>query len=284
MAFLLYFIVILVSAASVLFGLDLMSSPLPSTPNVPIGRSAQVTPAHVAKPVREAKRDADSRALSPVYPAPPGAPMTPAQAPQWETNGSAPPRDAAIAQSPPTPDRPPQQPEQQQASSAPAQQQESSGPAQQPKAAASQQRTSALAPSTQSPPAAAASAQSAAAEPAVAQSKGRCNVQACAAAYRSFRASDCSYLPYPGVRQVCTRSGAVATADARPTPRTVYGARRLQPPAMAREATDSHEFDEVTRIVRKMTRGEDGDVVVQDSQGRIIIVHPGPARAYAPYN
>jgi hypothetical protein len=259
MAFLLYFIVILVSAASVLFGLDLMSSPLPSTPNVPIGRSAQVTPAHVAKPVREAKRDADSRALSPVYPAPPGAPMTPAQAPQWETNGSAPPRDAAIAQSPPTPDRPPQQPEQQQASSAPAQQQASSGPAQQPKAAASQQRTSA-------------------------QSKGRCNVQACAAAYHSFRASDCSYLPYPGVRQVCTRSGAVATADARPTPRTVYGARRLQPPAMAREASDSHEFDEVTRIVRKMTRGEDGDVVVQDSQGRIIIVHPGPARAYAPYN
>jgi signal transduction histidine kinase len=53
---------------------------------------------------------------------------------------------------------------------------------------------------------------------------------------------------------------------------------------VTRETTDAHELDEVTRIVRKMTRGEDGDVAVQDSQGRIIIVHPGNARAYAPYD
>jgi hypothetical protein len=33
-----------------------------------------------------------------------------------------------------------------------------------------------------------------------------------------------------------------------------------------------------------MTRGRDGDVAVQDSQGRIIIVRPGNARAYAPYD
>ena len=49
MSFLIYFFVLLVSAASVLFGLDLMNSPLPNTPNVPIGRSVQVVsppPAH----------------------------------------------------------------------------------------------------------------------------------------------------------------------------------------------------------------------------------------------
>ncbi|MHB2264340.1 PBP1A family penicillin-binding protein [Aliihoeflea sp. PC F10.4] len=32
-----------------------------------------------------------------------------------------------------------------------------------------------------------------------------CNVQACAQAYRSFRASDCSYQPYGGARQLCER-------------------------------------------------------------------------------
>ncbi len=33
----------------------------------------------------------------------------------------------------------------------------------------------------------------------------QCNVRACAQAYRSFRASDCSYQPYSGPRQICTR-------------------------------------------------------------------------------
>ena len=89
MAFLLYFIVILVSAASVLFGLDLATSQLPPTPNVPIGRSAQVAPAHATKPVREAKRDADTRALTPVYPTRPGVPNAEAQTAPAQTNDSA---------------------------------------------------------------------------------------------------------------------------------------------------------------------------------------------------
>jgi penicillin-binding protein 1A len=33
----------------------------------------------------------------------------------------------------------------------------------------------------------------------------RCNFEACARAYRSFRASDCSYQPYEGSRRLCTR-------------------------------------------------------------------------------
>jgi penicillin-binding protein 1A len=33
----------------------------------------------------------------------------------------------------------------------------------------------------------------------------QCNVNACARAYRSFRASDCSYQPYSGPRRLCTR-------------------------------------------------------------------------------
>jgi len=33
----------------------------------------------------------------------------------------------------------------------------------------------------------------------------QCNVRACARTYRSFRASDCSFQPYRGPRQLCTR-------------------------------------------------------------------------------
>jgi 1A family penicillin-binding protein len=35
--------------------------------------------------------------------------------------------------------------------------------------------------------------------------QARCNYDACARAYRSFRASDCSYQPYDGPRRSCTR-------------------------------------------------------------------------------
>jgi penicillin-binding protein 1A len=33
----------------------------------------------------------------------------------------------------------------------------------------------------------------------------QCHIRRCAAAYRSFRASDCTYQPYEGPRQLCTR-------------------------------------------------------------------------------
>lgn len=54
-----------------------------------------------------------------------------------------------------------------------------------------------------------AAAQSAA-EQARAQSSGaaaaaHCNVQACGAAYQSFRESDCTYQPYEGPRRLCTK-------------------------------------------------------------------------------
>lgn len=56
------------------------------------------------------------------------------------------------------------------------------------------------------PPAAAAQAapavESAGAAP---ESQVNCNVSACTAAYRSFRASDCTYMPTAGVRKLCTK-------------------------------------------------------------------------------
>lgn len=38
-----------------------------------------------------------------------------------------------------------------------------------------------------------------------ASSAPACNVQACEAAYRSFRASDCTYQPYDGPRRFCSK-------------------------------------------------------------------------------
>ena len=257
MAFLLYFVVILVSAASVMFGLDLMTSPLPSTPNVPIGRSAQMTPppaAPVAKPARKAPtRAANERALSPVYPASPGVPKADTQAAHLQSAGSTAPSSAPAPQ---TASTPPQD-----------------------------QQVATEQPASNQPP---TNAPSAAPQPAVAQVSAHCNLRSCAAAYYSFRASDCSYQPYQGARQVCTRSGPPASTAVRyRQPKAAYAARPLQTmPRVARQASDRDEFDEITRIVQRMTRGEDGDVAVQDSRGRIVIVRPGRARAraYGPFD
>ena len=65
------------------------------------------------------------------------------------------------------------------------------------------------------------------APPVVAAPKVKCDVDACAAAYRSFRESDCTYNPSFGPRRLCTRGDPeryarehpeVATPAAAPTP------------------------------------------------------------------
>jgi 1A family penicillin-binding protein len=49
----------------------------------------------------------------------------------------------------------------------------------------------------------------------VADASMSCDIQACAAAYRSFRASDCSWQPYRGPRKACQRGATseIAVAD-----------------------------------------------------------------------
>jgi hypothetical protein len=257
MSFLIYFFVLLVSAASVLFGLDLMTSPLPKTPNVPLGRSVQpATPA----PKQEAQTlarmqaqntKANERALTPVYPASPG----PRQG-QAATSGSATPEPATAA---PQNARPDNQPAAEPAKSA----------------------------HEQSP--------TAKVQPAVQQAPNRCNVQACAGAYRSFRTSDCTYQPFEGPRQLCSKGDGAATAAAEPAPAKEPGRQQaarklsshggltravrrrpleLRPTAAApaQRAADSREMSEVERIVRHMTRDEHADIPVQDAEGNIIII------------
>jgi hypothetical protein len=40
---------------------------------------------------------------------------------------------------------------------------------------------------------------------ATADATAACNLSACAASYRSFRASDCTYQPFDGGRRLCTK-------------------------------------------------------------------------------
>jgi hypothetical protein len=62
-----------------------------------------------------------------------------------------------------------------------------------------------VAPAVPSAPAATAE-QAPAVSPIVApEPEVQCNVDACTAAYRSFRASDCTYMPNAGQRRLCTK-------------------------------------------------------------------------------
>ena len=266
MSFLIYFFVLLVSAASVLFGLDLMTSPLPNTPNVPIGRSVQVAAPTQAQ--RE-KRAADERALTPVYPTEPGKPKLQAQT--AETSGAAPQSQAQLTPAP-----------------APLQ-------APSPQMAPAQPKVEPTATAQSSPPATveAKIEPAVTAQPAAQQTANSCNVQACGAAYQSFRASDCSYQPTSGPRRACTISGSATTVSRAPksqqTARADTGKDEMreverivkrQPLPLAPSARqvserargDAGEMSEVERIVRHMTRNESGDIPVQDAEGNVIIV------------
>lgn len=267
MSFLIYFFVLLVSAASVLFGLDLMNSPLPNTPNVPIGRSVQV----VSLP--PALRAADERALTPVYPTAPGKPKG-----QAETSGAGMQEQANLM--PPAPA----------ATSAPAAS-VAQTPLPQP---APEAKTEPVAAARPAPTAAAEAKMEPAvtAQPATQQASNSCDVQTCAAAYHSFRAANCSYQPADGPRRACTMTRGATSASA-PAPKPQQTARQatgkdemreverivkrqplqLAPPA--RQAAVNGEMSEVERIVRHMTRNESGDIPVQDGEGNIIIVRKG---------
>jgi BA14K-like protein len=43
------------------------------------------------------------------------------------------------------------------------------------------------------------------AAPATTEAPPKCDIAACAAAYRTFTASDCTYMPSAGVRRLCTK-------------------------------------------------------------------------------
>ena len=260
MSFLIYFFVLLVSAASVLFGLDLATAPLPKTPNVPIGRSVQMA----AQPSQQQrKKEADERALTPVHPAAPGSPKETQQTAQ--TAG----QDTNSASQQQTWMPPPESDQSSQVTAA--------------------QRSDDKITAEQTTP-----AQAAAQQPAAQQVSSACNVQACGARYQSFRASDCTYQPVAGDRRACTISTNATTATAQPrAPRQLarqassrdelsevdrivrHQPMPLEPDRRASARPDTvggGAMSETERIVRRMTRDSETDIPVQGPDGQIIIV------------
>ncbi len=161
MSFIAYFIVLVLTAGAALFGLDVLTAPLPEAPAThAVAQTKSNKLANYEAGRRQADHGAKPGALSPVYPAHPGEKIVRAVEPanavtRVETDGAA--LSASAAPNSPAPNPPMQQP-------------------------------------TSPPLGAQASTQ-----PAV----GSCNIEACAAGYRSFRVSDCSYQPYEGPRRQC---------------------------------------------------------------------------------
>lgn len=84
-------------------------------------------------------------------------------------------------------------------------------------------------------PVAPAPATNADAAPVSLESRNACDVDACARAYRSFRASDCTYQPYFGPRQLCAGAPAQQASRAHMLARFGHLGRRVDLNGVARE-------------------------------------------------
>jgi hypothetical protein len=248
MAALLYVFVILIGAASVMFGLDLIQAPLRHRPNVLIGRAMPL-----ASQPPAAQRQVDDRQFTPIYPT-------------RLASGDEPTQDAKTV----IPDDAPQAAQDARVRPGAAVKAETDGKA------ATAIAVSARGEEPAKPQRAIAnSAPFPSAQPlSKPTSSASCDVHGCDAAYRSFRASDCSYQPMSGPRRACTIVGGLNTPSIGQRARAQQDAR----PPNARD-----ELREVERIVRKMTPDYEDNVpvrigegrILQDDNGRIFIVRKG---------
>jgi hypothetical protein len=287
MSFIFYFAVLLVAGATALFGLDLMTAPLPP-------ERSQV--ASTAPTTKLAQREADKKeqaekqantgdaALSPVYPAAPSGnkdvrmvypptigagPSAPSKS--AETTGSS---SAENAENASTGSEPQSQPTQQAAAVTPSKNPDPPAASQPPRAepqAASSQKAEPAKPETPAP--AAASPNASAVQPASQQSAGRCDISACAAAYHSFRASDCTYQSFDGPRRVCEKPPqGVRQQTAERAPAHSLDSRTDR---AVRRMSKEDELSAVARRVKAMTSSADDDADSLDtppSRGRRVIV------------
>ena len=185
MPFLIYFVVLIVTAGAALFGLDVLTAPLPEhNPVVPLISAASAPNKLAKREAERAERDtAANKVLTPIYPANPGgvrivAPTGPSAA---ETSGVVPAlarvadTTAAAGQT-----RPHQQMVQ------------------------VSRRPEKLATTPNTSPVELQAVRLAPPEQTVTQQfADNCDIEACARAYRSFRVSDCSYQPFEGPRRAC---------------------------------------------------------------------------------
>ena len=90
-----------------------------------------------------------------------------------------------------------------------------------------------------------------------------CNVQACSNAYQSFRASDCTYQPFEGVRRLCEKP---------PVQRTAHD--QAEHPERRQWTRDGAPHDSERTIRRRVYDDPDeSDVDVGDDSGQFSVFH-----------
>lgn len=104
------------------------------------------------------------------------------------------------------------------------------------------------------------------AEAAVARSTNRCDVLACASAYRSFRESDCTYQPFQGPRQVC---------EGPPGGRSTFASRpRERRPVIARERAQRDVGEDASDDRRSTEFEADDEDDGPRGERRVIVIEP----------
>jgi len=226
MQFLVYLIVLTVSLSTVLLEVHWLTSPAPQ-PKPVIQATSGAVP--------DSKTEGPNAALSPVYPKRSDTPRLVDSASNAQASGATADTPAASAQ----PSRaqsiasaePPQQP-----------------PAETAGVAARDDDSRHPAPAPMNSP------QRAPQEAVAAPSSNHCDVQACAGAYKSFRASDCTYQSFEGPRRVCTKPLVQRTArepERRKWSRDVVYPRRVDRSTIEPEIDDDRAAfeDDADRIV-----------------------------------
>ncbi len=225
MKFIVYVAVLLIAAAGLAFGLDLLTAP----PKKLEANAAKPASAAVRQiPIKEATAEQNgdpNNQLSPIYPAAPGKDLPVKDAPV----------QAAAKEAP----KPATQ-------TAPLATPQTSGRA----------------------PAAPVSGSTA-----TIASAGACNFDACTAAYRSFRASDCSYQPFDGERKICDAGQGAQAAATVPSTQTSIPPARQEPSAQVQnnqKTRDQRDLEAATRTVRSLPPQESRESARDD--GRDVVV------------
>lgn len=97
------------------------------------------------------------------------------------------------------------------------------------------------------------------------QAPNRCDVQGCASAYQSFRASDCTYQPMEGPRKFCEKPPA-ANQRITSAPRDP----RLEP--TARRPSRDAELRDVERAVRSIRVGDETGYDSRMGRSEVIVI------------
>lgn len=215
MQFLVYLTVLMISVSTVLLEIHWLTT-APPQPKPTIGTAAAPPPA---------KPDGPNGALSLVYPKPKPSDADTRQSLSSDTSASSAPEKVAPAQEPTAPSASVTSPQNSSAETTGVSPRDEGVRKADVSAISSNSATERQEPAT-----------------AAAPPSNRCDVQACASAYRSFRASDCTYQPFEGSRRFCLKAPGQQTARDQREPERRRWSRNVEPRSVD-HATVSRRLD-----------------------------------------